>query len=149
MIVSMCLRAQNGELVAQFKATVLLMPNGSDRVTSAPLQALASEKKIESEELRKLLASSVKSKVRFPHADDVLELLPRASCQGGLLSLHPRMARPSRMLRMLHGLWRLQCVTTVICTDPGTGPSCRHPRSRGQDSRGVFCSRAACKPYLA
>jgi hypothetical protein len=56
------LLAQNGELVAQFKATVLLMPNGSDRITSAPLQALQSEKKVESEELRKLLASSVKSK---------------------------------------------------------------------------------------
>ncbi len=37
---------QNGELVAQFKATVLLMPNGSDRVTSAPLQKLETEKKV-------------------------------------------------------------------------------------------------------
>ena len=41
----MCL-LQNGELVAQFKATVLLMPNGSDRVTSAPLQKLETEKKV-------------------------------------------------------------------------------------------------------
>ena len=54
--------AQNGELVAQFKATVLLMPNGSDRITTAPLQPLQSEKRVEGEELRKLLASSVKSK---------------------------------------------------------------------------------------
>ena len=38
---------QNGELVAQFKATVLLMPNGSDRVTSAPLQKLETEKKVQ------------------------------------------------------------------------------------------------------
>lgn len=37
---------QNGELVAQFKATVLLMPNGSDRVTSAPLQKLETEKTV-------------------------------------------------------------------------------------------------------
>ena len=50
--------------MAQFKSTVLLMPNGSDRITAAPLQPLSSEKKIESEELRKLLASSVKSKAR-------------------------------------------------------------------------------------
>lgn len=38
--------AQAGELVAQFKATVLLMPNGSDRVTSAPLQKLETDKKV-------------------------------------------------------------------------------------------------------
>ncbi len=56
------MRAQSGEVVAQFKATVLLMPNGSDRITSAPLQPLASEKKVESEDMKKLLASSVKSK---------------------------------------------------------------------------------------
>lgn len=48
------------ELVAQFKATVLLMPNGSDRITSAPLQQLASEKKVEDEEVLKLLATSFK-----------------------------------------------------------------------------------------
>lgn len=48
--------------MAQFKATVLLMPNGSDRITSAPVQAVETEKKIENEELKKLLASSVKSK---------------------------------------------------------------------------------------
>jgi hypothetical protein len=53
---------QNGEVVAQFKATVLLMPNGSDRITSAPLQKVQSDKKVENEELKKLLASSVKSK---------------------------------------------------------------------------------------
>lgn len=54
--------AQNGEVVAQFKATVLLMPNGSDRITAAPVQKVESDKKVESEELKKLLASSVKSK---------------------------------------------------------------------------------------
>lgn len=53
---------QSGEVVAQFKATVLLMPNGSDRITSAPLQTIETDKKVESEELKKLLASSVKSK---------------------------------------------------------------------------------------
>ena len=37
---------QNGELVAQFKATVLLMANGSDRVTSAPLQKLETDNKV-------------------------------------------------------------------------------------------------------
>ena len=33
-------------LVAQFKATVLLLPNGSDRVTSAAVQELKSEKQV-------------------------------------------------------------------------------------------------------
>ena len=41
-----CPHSQNGELVAQFKATVLLMPNGSDRVTSAPLQKVETDKKV-------------------------------------------------------------------------------------------------------
>ena len=58
----MWVRAQNGEVVAQFKATVLLMPNGSDRITAAPLQKVESDKKVENEDLKKLLASSVKSK---------------------------------------------------------------------------------------
>eukprot|EP00884_Botryococcus_braunii_P010979 jgi/Botrbrau1/19883/Bobra.0059s0004.1 len=56
------LHEKGGELVAQFKATVLLMPNGSDRITNAPLQKVESEKSIESEELKKLLQSSLKSK---------------------------------------------------------------------------------------
>jgi hypothetical protein len=46
--------------VAQFKATVLLLPNGSDRVTSAPTQPFESEKKVEDEEVLKLLATSLK-----------------------------------------------------------------------------------------
>ena len=46
--------------VAQFKATVLLLPNGSDRITSAPTQAVESEKKVEDEEVLKLLATSLK-----------------------------------------------------------------------------------------
>ena len=33
-------------LVAQFKATVLLLPNGSDRITTASLQEIKSEKKV-------------------------------------------------------------------------------------------------------
>jgi len=53
---------QAGELVAQFKATVLLMPNGSDRITAAPLQELRSARAVEDPELRKLLLASMKSK---------------------------------------------------------------------------------------
>lgn len=48
--------------MAQLKATVLLMPNGSDRITSAPLQELRSARGVEDPELRKLLAASLKSK---------------------------------------------------------------------------------------
>ena len=44
--VNIAAHAQAGERVAQFKATVLLMPNGSDRVTSAPLQKLETDKKV-------------------------------------------------------------------------------------------------------
>ncbi len=48
--------------VSQVKGTVLLMPNGSDRVTIAPLQTLQTEKAVVDEELKKLLASSLKTK---------------------------------------------------------------------------------------
>jgi hypothetical protein len=53
---------QGGELVAQFKATVLLMPNGSDRITNVPLQKLEVEKSVQDEDLKKLLQASLKSK---------------------------------------------------------------------------------------
>jgi hypothetical protein len=48
--------------VAQFKTTVLLMPNGSDRVTGAPLQPLQTDKAVADEEVLSLLATSLKSK---------------------------------------------------------------------------------------
>jgi hypothetical protein len=44
----------------QIKGTVLLMPNGSDKVTSAPEQAVESDKKVEDAELLQLLATSLK-----------------------------------------------------------------------------------------
>ncbi|DBA93752.1 TPA: hypothetical protein ACH3X3_013817 [Trebouxia sp. C0006] len=53
---------KSGELVAQFKTTVLLMPNGSDRITSAPVQELSTDKQITDDEVKALLASSLKSK---------------------------------------------------------------------------------------
>ncbi|KAK9830632.1 hypothetical protein WJX81_007059 [Elliptochloris bilobata] len=56
------LHEKAGEQVAQFKATVLLMPNGSDRITAAPLQELRNTKAVEDPELRKLLVASLKSK---------------------------------------------------------------------------------------
>lgn len=40
------LHEKPGELVAQAKATVLLMPNGSDRITSVPAQSLDSNKQV-------------------------------------------------------------------------------------------------------
>ena len=40
------LHEKSSALVAQFKATVLLMPNGSDRITSAPAQEFKSEKQV-------------------------------------------------------------------------------------------------------
>jgi hypothetical protein len=41
----------------QIKATVLLMPSGSDRITSAPLQPLQSDKSVADEEVKALLAT--------------------------------------------------------------------------------------------
>lgn len=56
----MCVVA--GELVAHIKFTVLLMPNGSDRITGVPLQALANTKQVEDPEIKAWLALGIKSK---------------------------------------------------------------------------------------
>ena len=49
-------------IVAHFKYTVLLMSNGNDKITGAPLQEVQSDKKVEDEELVKLLQTSLKPK---------------------------------------------------------------------------------------
>lgn len=49
-------------LVAQFKYTVLLMPNGNDKITGVPIQEIKSEKELQDEEVKKLLQTSLKPK---------------------------------------------------------------------------------------
>lgn len=44
----------------QIKGTVLLMPNGSDKITISPEQKVETDKKVEDPELVQLLASSLK-----------------------------------------------------------------------------------------
>lgn len=56
------LHEKPGAKVAQFKTTVLLLPNGSDRITGAPVQDAPTDKKVEDAELKTLLASSLKTK---------------------------------------------------------------------------------------
>jgi curved DNA binding protein len=51
-----------GELVAQLKSTVLLMPNGSDRLISQPVQPVKTDKAVQDEEVKALLATSIKKK---------------------------------------------------------------------------------------
>jgi curved DNA binding protein len=53
---------KDGDLVAHVKGTVLLMPSGSDRITGVPAQALQSDKSCEDEEVKALLATSLKNK---------------------------------------------------------------------------------------
>ncbi|KIZ00762.1 hypothetical protein MNEG_7198 [Monoraphidium neglectum] len=55
------LHEKGGELVAQIKGTVLLMPNGSDKITVAPQQPVETEKKVEDAELLKLLNTGLKT----------------------------------------------------------------------------------------
>ena len=52
------------ELVAQFKYTVLLMPNGPQRITGIPFDTTLcqSEHSVTDEELKKLITSSTKKK---------------------------------------------------------------------------------------
>ena len=55
------LHEKPGDLVAQVKGTVLLMPNGSDVVTKATVQTVQSEKKVEDADVLALLATSIKT----------------------------------------------------------------------------------------
>eukprot|EP00963_Diacronema_lutheri_P008286 scaffold739_cov295-Pavlova_lutheri.AAC.7 len=50
------------ELVAQFKSTVLLVSNGSDKVTGHPVQEFKTDKQIEDESLKALLSTALKKK---------------------------------------------------------------------------------------
>jgi len=54
------LHEKPGELTAQVKGTILLMPSGTDKVTTAPAQPVESDKKVEDKELLTLLQSSLK-----------------------------------------------------------------------------------------
>jgi len=53
---------KSDDLVAQMKGTFLLMPNGSDRITQAPLQTLQSDKTLDDEDIKALLSTSLKKK---------------------------------------------------------------------------------------
>lgn len=53
---------RDGSLVAQVKGTVLLLPNGTDRITTGQAQAVDSQVEIKDSALLDLLASSVRTK---------------------------------------------------------------------------------------
>ncbi|KAG5550588.1 hypothetical protein RHGRI_015514 [Rhododendron griersonianum] len=56
------LHEKPGDCVAHIKFTVLLMPNGSDRITSHPLQDLQPSKTIDDPEIKAWLALGTKTK---------------------------------------------------------------------------------------
>ncbi|GAB2230246.1 hypothetical protein Droror1_Dr00014504 [Drosera rotundifolia] len=56
------LHEKSGDFVAHIKFTVLLMPNGSDRVTSHPLQELQPTKALDDPEIKAWLALGTKTK---------------------------------------------------------------------------------------
>ncbi|KAL4189772.1 hypothetical protein AMTRI_Chr08g208800 [Amborella trichopoda] len=56
------LHEKPGDLVAHIKFTVLLLPSGSDRITSHPLQDLQPSKQIEDPEIKAWLALGTKTK---------------------------------------------------------------------------------------
>lgn len=74
------LKEKEGQFVAQFKFTVLLLPGGTKKITGLPFSNLekkvASSKEIKDEEMKKLLASSSnpkKAKKKKKEADDKKE----------------------------------------------------------------------------
>ncbi|XP_062002993.1 ERBB-3 BINDING PROTEIN 1 [Rosa rugosa] len=56
------LHEKPGDFVAHIKFTVLLMPNGSDRITSHPLQELQPTKQVDDPEIKAWLALGTKTK---------------------------------------------------------------------------------------
>lgn len=60
------LHEKDEEFVAQFKITVLLLPNGTMKITGLPVDVdlYQSEYKIEDEEIKKLLGTAVSSKTK-------------------------------------------------------------------------------------
>lgn len=57
------LKERNGEFVAQFKFTVLLLPGGTKRITGLPLsERFASSMSVQDDDLKKLLATSANPK---------------------------------------------------------------------------------------
>lgn len=58
----MILNKISGDLVAHIKFTVLLMPNGSDRVTSHSLQELQPTKTVDDPEIKAWLSLPTKTK---------------------------------------------------------------------------------------
>lgn len=56
------LHEKPGDYVAHLKFTVLLMPNGSDRITGCPLQELTTTKAVEDPEIKAWLALGTKAK---------------------------------------------------------------------------------------
>ena len=69
---------KSGDLVAQVKGTFLLTPNGSDRITSAALQPIQSEKVLENEEIKALLSTSLKKKKGKKAAKEAAKVQPAA-----------------------------------------------------------------------
>ncbi|XP_062166541.1 ERBB-3 BINDING PROTEIN 1-like [Alnus glutinosa] len=63
------LHEKPGDYVAHTKFTVLLMPNGSDRVTSHPLQELQPTKTIDDPEIEAWLALGTKTKKKVKKGD--------------------------------------------------------------------------------
>eukprot|EP00227_Mantoniella_beaufortii_P011326 CAMPEP_0197593610 /NCGR_PEP_ID=MMETSP1326-20131121/18565_1 /TAXON_ID=1155430 /ORGANISM="Genus nov. species nov., Strain RCC2288" /LENGTH=385 /DNA_ID=CAMNT_0043159617 /DNA_START=63 /DNA_END=1220 /DNA_ORIENTATION=- len=58
-----------GDCVAHFKATVLVMPNGNDRITTWSSQPISTDKALADEELKALIAQPLKSKKKKDKKD--------------------------------------------------------------------------------
>lgn len=65
-------------LVAQFKGTVLLVPNGVDRITEGPALDVASDKTLDDAEIKALLATSLKTKKKKKKAGKAGDAPPMA-----------------------------------------------------------------------
>ncbi len=53
-----------GEIVAQFKSTVLLTANGSDQLSSFPMQTLVTDKSVDDDEIKAIMTQSIKKAKR-------------------------------------------------------------------------------------
>jgi len=88
---------KEGEFVAQFKFTVLLMPNGPLRITSGPWDAelVNSEYDIEDEDLKATLASSVNKKSQKKKKKKAAAKASEATAKQPTESEDPQLAEPA------------------------------------------------------
>ncbi|XP_039013261.1 uncharacterized protein LOC120142840 isoform X2 [Hibiscus syriacus] len=116
-----------GDYVARIKFTVLLMPNGSDRITSHPLQELQPTKAIDDPEIKAWLALGTKTEKKG----------------GGKKKKGKRVIKPMNRLRqklelsLCNSRWRIMILRNVTVIVGEEGEERRNEQHLGMEKGGL------------